>query len=182
MFVCATLQQLEPVNGEVSIIVLCHTRELAYQIKNEYARFAKYMPAVRTAVFYGGTPIAADRDLLKDKDKCPHIVVGTPGRMNGLVREKALKGNAVKCFVLDECDKMLEAVGQSRPPLPLPLGASFCCAAVSVSSAPPRFRVCRRSGRPGRGPRRPSKVSSASRLSCAPGPAWPARWRTRTVE
>jgi ATP-dependent RNA helicase UAP56/SUB2 len=116
VFVCATLQQLEPVNGEVSILVLCHTRELAYQIKNEYTRFAKYMPDVRTAVFYGGTPVATDRDLLKDKDKCPHIVVGTPGRMNGLVREKALKGTAVKCFVLDECDKMLEAVGQSRPP------------------------------------------------------------------
>lgn len=116
VFVCATLQQLEPVNGEVSIIVLCHTRELAYQINNEYVRFAKYMPDVRTAVVYGGTPIANDREMLKSKDKCPHIIVGTPGRMNGLVREKALKGNAVKCFVLDECDKMLDAVGQSTLP------------------------------------------------------------------
>ncbi len=44
VFVLATLQQLEPVQGEVSVLVLCHTRELAFQIKNEYTRFAKYMP------------------------------------------------------------------------------------------------------------------------------------------
>ena len=111
MFVSATLQQIEPVAGEVSVIVLCHTRELAYQIKNEYARFSKYMPDVRTGVFYGGTSVKVDQDLLKNKDKCPHIVVGTPGRLNALVRDKSLKCASVRHFVLDECDKMLEAVG-----------------------------------------------------------------------
>ncbi len=30
--------------------VICHTRELAYQIKNEYDRFSKYFPEVKTAV------------------------------------------------------------------------------------------------------------------------------------
>ncbi|KAJ1883702.1 Suppressor of the cold-sensitive snRNP biogenesis mutant brr1-1, partial [Kickxella alabastrina] len=36
VFVLATLNKLTPVPGAVSAIVLCHTRELAYQIKNEY--------------------------------------------------------------------------------------------------------------------------------------------------
>ncbi|GAA5924893.1 hypothetical protein JCM10213_000471 [Rhodosporidiobolus nylandii] len=111
VFVTATLQQIEPVDGEVSVIVLCHTRELAYQIKNEYARFSKYMPDVRTGVFYGGTSVKVDQDLLKNKEKCPHIVVGTPGRLNALVRDKSLKAGSVRHFVLDECDKMLESVG-----------------------------------------------------------------------
>ena len=31
VFVLAVLQQLEPVAGEVHAIVMCHTRELAYQ-------------------------------------------------------------------------------------------------------------------------------------------------------
>ena len=93
VFVLASLQQLEPVDGEVSVIVLCHTRELAYQIKNEYARFTKYMPEVRTAVVYGGTPIKEDQAMLADKTKCPHILVGTPGRMTGLVRDKSLKAS-----------------------------------------------------------------------------------------
>ena len=71
------------------------------------------MPEVRTSVFYGGTPIQKDVELIKNKETCPHIVVATPGRLNGLVRDKYLRVNNVKNFVLDECDKMLEAVGMS---------------------------------------------------------------------
>ncbi|KAI0638965.1 P-loop containing nucleoside triphosphate hydrolase protein [Trametes polyzona] len=114
VFVLATLQQLEPVNGEVSVIVLCHTRELAFQIKNEYARFAKYMPDVRVGTFYGGTPVTKDAELLRDKAKCPHIVVATPGRLNALVRDKVLDASKVKHFILDECDKMLEQLDMRR--------------------------------------------------------------------
>ncbi|GAN02806.1 ATP-dependent RNA helicase Uap56 [Mucor ambiguus] len=114
VFVLATLQQLEPVNGEVSVIVLCHTRELAFQIKNEYARFSKYLPEIRTEVFYGGVPMTKDVEILKDKARCPHILVGTPGRVLALVREKHLKLANVKHFVLDECDKMLEQLDMRR--------------------------------------------------------------------
>lgn len=49
VFVLATLQQIEPRAGEVSVIVMCHTRELAFQIRNEYLRFSKYMPDAKTA-------------------------------------------------------------------------------------------------------------------------------------
>ncbi|KAG1474448.1 hypothetical protein G6F56_000351 [Rhizopus delemar] len=114
VFVLATLQQLEPINGEVSVIVLCHTRELAFQIKNEYARFSKYLPEIRTEVFYGGVPMTKDVETLKDKNKCPHILVGTPGRVLALIREKHLRLGNVKHFVLDECDKMLEQLDMRR--------------------------------------------------------------------
>ncbi|CAO3701977.1 unnamed protein product [Rhizopus stolonifer] len=114
VFVLATLQQLEPINGEVSVIVLCHTRELAFQIKNEYARFSKYLPEIRTEVFYGGVPMTKDVETLKDKNKCPHILVGTPGRVLALIRDKHLRLGNVKHFVLDECDKMLEQLDMRR--------------------------------------------------------------------
>ena len=54
VFVLATLQRLEPVAGEVHVVVLCHTRELAFQIQKEYERFSKYLPEVKSRVFYGG--------------------------------------------------------------------------------------------------------------------------------
>ncbi|KAL3955088.1 hypothetical protein ACCO45_010651 [Purpureocillium lilacinum] len=108
VFVLATLQQVEPINGEVSVVVMCHTRELAYQIRDEYNRFSKYMPDIKTGVFYGGTPIKTDVETLKNKDTCPHIIVGTPGRLKALVRDKALRLGSVRIFVLDECDKMLD--------------------------------------------------------------------------
>ena len=114
MFVLSTLQQIEPVNGEASVLVMCHTRELAFQIKNEYARFSKYMPSVKTAVFYGGVDIKKDEAVLKDKETHPHIIVGTPGRLNALVRDKKLRLGSVNRFVLDECDKMLDQIGKYR--------------------------------------------------------------------
>jgi len=90
---------------------MCHTRELAYQIRAEYQRFGKYMPNVKTGVFYGGTPIQKDIELLNGKDH-PHIIVATPGRLNALVREKKLKLGNIRQFILDECDKMLDQLGK----------------------------------------------------------------------
>lgn len=117
VFVLTTLQQVEPIPGECSVLVMCHTRELAYQIKNEYSRFSKYMPALKMGVFYGGTPMQKDIELLSSKDTHPHIVVATPGRLNALVRDKKLRLGNVKIFVLDECDKMLDQIGESNLPL-----------------------------------------------------------------
>lgn len=114
VFVLASLQQIEPVAGETSVLVMCHTRELAYQIKNEYARFSKYMPDIKTAVFYGGVPIQKDIELLANKDTHPHIIVATPGRLNALVRDKKLRLGSIQRFVLDECDKMLDQIGKRR--------------------------------------------------------------------
>lgn len=54
VFVLATLHLLQPVEGEVHVLVLCHTRELAFQIQREYERFSKYLPDVKSRVFYGG--------------------------------------------------------------------------------------------------------------------------------
>ena len=111
VFVLASLQQIEPTEMETSILGMCHTRELAYQIKNEYNRFTKYMPHIKTAVFYGGTPIQKDIELLQSKESHPHIIVGTPGRLNALVRDKKLRLGGIRHFILDECDKMLDQIG-----------------------------------------------------------------------
>jgi len=105
VFVLATLQQLDPVDGQVSVLVMCHTRELAYQIAKEYERFSKFMPSVKVGVFFGGLNISKDEETLKSN--CPHIVVGTPGRILALVRTKKLKLGNLKHYVLDECDRML---------------------------------------------------------------------------
>ncbi|KAI0049096.1 P-loop containing nucleoside triphosphate hydrolase protein [Auriscalpium vulgare] len=111
VFLLATLQQLEPVDGKVSVIVLCHNRILVSEIKNEYMHVAKYMPDVRIGTFFGGTPVSKDAELLQDKTKCPHIVIATPGRLNALVRHEIFDARNVKHFVLDECHYLLEQLG-----------------------------------------------------------------------
>jgi len=112
VFVLATLQQLTPVEGQVDTLVLCHTRELAYQICQEFLRFSKYLPDVKVKVFFGGIPITQHRALLESET--PHIVVGTPGRILQLIREKRLKVEHLKRFILDECDQMLESLTMRR--------------------------------------------------------------------
>merc|ERR1712232_1304440 len=85
VFVLASLQQLDATAAEkaVKVMVICHTRELAYQIKHEFDRFAKFFADVKTAVVYGGIPIAKDKDMLKEKT--PQVLIGTPGRGLGLI-------------------------------------------------------------------------------------------------
>jgi superfamily II DNA/RNA helicase len=79
------------------------------QICNEFERFSKYLSELKVAVFYGGVHIKKHKDLLKND--CPHIVVGTPGRILALARDKDLSLKNVRHFILDECDKMLESLG-----------------------------------------------------------------------
>ncbi|XP_057523392.1 DEAD-box ATP-dependent RNA helicase 15 [Amaranthus tricolor] len=112
VFVLSTLQQIDPVAGQVAALVLCHTRELAYQICHEFERFSTYLPGIKVAVFYGGVNIKVHKDLLKNE--CPHIVVGTPGRVLSLARDKDLSLKNVRHFILDECDKMLESLDMRR--------------------------------------------------------------------
>jgi superfamily II DNA/RNA helicase len=55
VFVLATLQQIEPQDGQVSVIVMCHTRELAFQISKEYERFSKYMSGIKVRYYSVGS-------------------------------------------------------------------------------------------------------------------------------
>ncbi|KAJ1989189.1 Suppressor of the cold-sensitive snRNP biogenesis mutant brr1-1 [Coemansia umbellata] len=86
------------------------TAFIAYQIKNEYVRFSKYLPDIKTSVFCGDESIKHDQEILNNKKKCPNIIVGTPGRILALVRDKALRLSNVSSFVVDECDRVLESI------------------------------------------------------------------------
>merc|ERR1712146_118111 len=112
VFVLACLQQIDTSDKCVKVLVICHTRELAYQIKHEFDRFSKYFQDVKTGVVYGGMPIAKDKEMLKDN--CPHIWIGTPGRVLALCRDKDLKLEKLSQFVLDECDKCLDKLDMRK--------------------------------------------------------------------
>jgi len=113
VFVIATLEQLKDfedpdVPAKLVALVLCHTRELAFQICKEFERFKRHMQHITVEVFYGGVPIVNDRQVLQKGT--PHIVIGTPGRILKLAQEGHLKLNNIKHFILDECDRMLESI------------------------------------------------------------------------
>jgi len=109
VFVLGVLHQVDPDVRSVQAVVVCHTRELAYQIGREVSRFAKYLPAIRTLVCYGGVPVGVNKKLLSSER--PQIVVGTPGRLSQLVRNGDLDMSGVRHFIIDEADKVLQYQG-----------------------------------------------------------------------
>lgn len=70
------------------------------------------MPAVKTAVLFGGIPKSEHIKALETEK--PNIVVGTPGRVLDLIESGHLKVASVKHFILDECDKMLETLDMRK--------------------------------------------------------------------
>jgi ATP-dependent RNA helicase UAP56/SUB2 len=111
VFVLSALQTISDDPKPVQALILCHTRELAYQIKKEIDRFTKFMKNLRTEVIYGGEPIDAQIKLFKGLTP-PHIVVGTPGRILSLTKNGHLNMQNLKIFVLDECDKLLDQLSK----------------------------------------------------------------------
>ena len=67
---------------------------------------------VSVEVMFGGQSISGHIKQLKSSP--PTIIVGTPGRILALVRGRHLDTSNLKHFVLDECDKMLEALDMRR--------------------------------------------------------------------
>merc|ERR1712019_2797 len=53
-----------------------------------------------------------DKEMLKTLQ--PQILIGTPGRLKGLLREKDLKLEKLTQFVLDECDKCLDKLDMRK--------------------------------------------------------------------
>mmetsp|Transcript_6636 Transcript_6636/g.11571 ORF Transcript_6636/g.11571 Transcript_6636/m.11571 type:complete len:435 (+) Transcript_6636:64-1368(+) len=108
VFVLACLTAIDLSQKVVRVLVLGHTRELAYQIEHEFLRLGKKLAGLRVAAVYGGTPIEADKTMLKNN--CPHVLVATPGRALALLRAEntPLKLDNMTHFILDECDRCID--------------------------------------------------------------------------
>ena len=104
-FALGLLQRLEPALLRVQALVLCPTRELVDQVAKEIRRLASSMPNIKVTILSGGVPLAAHLASLR---KDPHVVVGTPGRIQELIDKNALALAKVRTLVLDEADRMLD--------------------------------------------------------------------------
>ena len=87
----------------IQSLILSPTRELAFQISGELKKFSKYLN-LNVVTIFGGVAIQPQMDQLQRAD----IVVGTPGRILDHLGRRTLNLSKVRCFVLDEADKMVE--------------------------------------------------------------------------
>jgi translation initiation factor 4A len=103
-FTLGVLQRIDCKARNVQGVILAPTRELADQI-HEVVEQIGTVKGVRAHKCYGGTNIRNDRMVLKSG---VHVIIGTPGRINGLIMEKSLNMDRVKIFVLDEAHELLK--------------------------------------------------------------------------
>ncbi|KAF2114741.1 ATP-dependent RNA helicase MSS116 mitochondrial precursor [Lophiotrema nucula] len=98
-----------PPRGQIAILVVCPTRELALQISKEAEGITsglKQKMECHTA--YGGTGRAASLNRFLSGD--PTILVATPGRLIDYLSEERVRNKFenIKTVVLDEADRMLD--------------------------------------------------------------------------
>ena len=103
-FSLPVIQQLDEHDNSVQALVLCPTRELAIQVTSDINNYLKYLKNFSAVAVYGGERIDKQIQAMR---KRPQIVVGTPGRVNDMIRRKILKVEVIKWLVLDEADEML---------------------------------------------------------------------------
>ena len=105
-FGLGVLHRLDPAKIQTQALVLCPTRELADQVGKQLRKLAVGIPNLKVSVLCGGMPLAPQLASLATHD--PQVVVGTPGRVQELLRKKALHLRGVRTLVLDEADRMLD--------------------------------------------------------------------------
>jgi ATP-independent RNA helicase DbpA len=99
------LQQIDVETIRLQALVLCPTRELADQVSKAIRKLAANIPNVKLLTLCGGMPLGPQLASLTHD---PHIVVGTPGRIQEHLKRSSLHGGGIKVLVLDEADRMLD--------------------------------------------------------------------------
>jgi len=98
------LERLTPGGTTPQALVIVPTRELCMQVAEDIAEAGK-LAGARVLAIYGGKAYEPQIDALKNGID---VVVGTPGRLIDLNKQRILNLSHVKSLVLDEADEMLD--------------------------------------------------------------------------
>jgi ATP-dependent RNA helicase RhlE len=93
-----------PKPGQVRMLVLAPTRELAAQIAKSAEAYGRFM-RLSVGVVFGGVPFPKSaRTVARGLD----VLVATPGRLLDLIDNRCLSLRELEILVLDEADQMLD--------------------------------------------------------------------------
>ncbi len=152
--------QPQPTSGKrvIRTLVLTPTRELAAQIAASFATYGTFLDLTHTVLFGG----VNERPQIQALQRGVDILVATPGRLMDLYRRKFINLSALRVFVLDEADRMLDMgfapdvqrilawlpkkrqnllFSATMPPSILKLASSFLVNPKSVEVTPPATTV-----------------------------------------
>jgi ATP-dependent RNA helicase DeaD len=103
-FALPLLSRLDSQQRTPQVLVLTPTRELALQVAEAFQSYASHLPAFHVLPIYGGQSMTLQ---LRQLQRNPQVIVGTPGRVMDHLRRKSLNLEGLRSLVLDEADEML---------------------------------------------------------------------------
>jgi translation initiation factor 4A len=104
-FSISTLQRIDVSEKCTQAMILAPTHELVKQISYVINQIGSSMNGLVIKTLVGGTSVNDDiRDL---KENVPHVIVGSTGRVNDMVRRRHIQMDTIRLFILDEADEML---------------------------------------------------------------------------
>ena len=89
---------------QIRVLMLCPTRELASQIRDNIEEYARHLN-IRSMVMFGGV---SQRPQVKSLRQGVDILIATPGRLLDLIGQGHVNLSYVQFLVLDEADRMLD--------------------------------------------------------------------------
>ena len=90
--------------GAPQAMIIVPTRELAVQVAGDLVTASKHR-GIRIATIYGGRAYEPQIEALQ---KGVELIVGTPGRLIDLLKQRHLNVKHVRMVILDEADEMLD--------------------------------------------------------------------------
>jgi superfamily II DNA/RNA helicase len=104
-FAISSLQTVDVSKKETQVLIIAPTHELVKQIAMVTENIGGNMEGLVVKTLVGGTSI--QKDAADIKNKTPHVIVGSAGRIYDMIQRRKVNVNTVKLFVLDEADEML---------------------------------------------------------------------------
>lgn len=106
-FLVPIVNQIDPQEASVQVVITAPSRELANQLYDVTRQLVKDAPEeIVVNNYVGGTD--KDRQIEKLNNRQPHIVIGTPGRIFDLMSANALWVQTTKIMVVDEADMTMD--------------------------------------------------------------------------
>ena len=97
-------EKINPEGRRPRALILAPTRELAAQIGDSITAYGRFLQVSHTVIFGGVGQGPQEKAMNRGVD----IVVATPGRLLDLMGQGFVQLDAVKTFILDEADRMLD--------------------------------------------------------------------------
>lgn len=101
-YLLPTLLQVKPGEGN-QLLILASSQELGIQVTDVARIWAKDL-GLKVQPLIGGANSKRQIEKLKEK---PEVIIGTPGRVLEMMKQKKVKAHLLQTIILDEADQLL---------------------------------------------------------------------------